>query len=881
MASFFLFFASWFIPSQGKRYNYLVSKNLKLHRLTSFLFFLLLFFADIVHAQIQVMPPDRRYLFLEDQMKRERAIERKREFKEKRSQASASKAVSGETLPFDISADVIDFDTSGSILEAAGNVIISYSSLIAEASKARVDTTNNEAELSGDVRISDVNSNLLAELARINLESGEGFLEDATLFFTEGDYHVEAREIRRSPQDEFTLKDTLMTTCLCPDGEDCSPWSIYAEDAKIQRDGYGQAWNSTMRVYDVPVFYLPYIFFPAKTERQSGFLPATFGMGRRAGFSVAVPFYWDINNSTDATITAVYEAKIRTGADVEFRKMFARNHSLELGFLYFDEKQRQGRLLGTRIDGLADPSLDERRYAGFIDESWSTKVWNQPLQFIVDGRYVSDNLLPREMERDRIARQEDRFVTSSAVLRTPVGDSFSLDVTSEYNQAMVTNNDFVFQRLPEISLTGLDYYRPFGENPFGARLVLSHSLSTTNFVRKEDYAGMRSEFHETAKLPFFIGNYLEGSVQGGVRGSYYSLSSRDTLETILTDEGLAEEFEELDPMEEDFLPGTSNRFIPSLDTRLGTVFEKVLPLEDDSIVKFIGELGKSGRSQELVRLKHTIEPSVRHFFVANVDQTDNPQFDANDRLAQRNVMTYAITQRLFGRYEPRNPYVYGVEETAPRVEDLKGLSASGPLDESVQFGVDPMSDTEYASLRRGAVEELLTFRLSQSYNFLENPPNSGRSTSFSDAAADLAIYPNEYIRLRTRSDFNLEDTSFSSYLIEGQLSNNRGDLIRTRLRFVENSIRQLESGIEFGLTDRIRLGYYSRWDDQIRDFIEQRGGIRITSACNCWMLDLLVADQTNPDDTRVSFNLTLLGLGELGNTFFTSVAGRNERVPGQ
>lgn len=840
-------------------------------------FSLLLFFllTSEVFSQIQVMPPDRRYIFLEDQQRRERAIERKREFKQKRSQASASKALSDSSLPFDISADTIDFDTSGSVLEAVGNVIISYSSLIAESSEARVNTLTNEAELLHDVRVSDVNSNLLARSAKLNFETGDAMMEDATLYFAEGDYNVRASKIKRTPQDEFRLDDTLMTTCICPDGDDCPPWSIYSGEAKIQRDGYGQAWNSTFRLYNQPVFYLPYIFFPAKTERQTGFLPATFGVGRRSGFMLAVPFYWDINDSTDATVTGVYEAKIRTGAELEFRKMFARTHNLEMGFLFFDESQREGRLLGTRVDGTADPNLKEKRFAGFIDHSWSTKLIGQPLQLIIDGHYVNDNLLPREMERDRIARQEDRFVTSTAVARTPIGESYSLDLTAEYNQALVTNNDFVFQRAPELSLSGMDYFRPFGDSPYGLRLVVSHSLSSTNFLRKEDYMGMRHEIYETAKLPFFIGNYLEGSIQGGLRASRYSLTS-DSLPP--TDDSV----DPLDPLDDDdLLPNSSDRVIPSVDSRVGTVFEKVIPLGDRNIFKFLGELGRSGRSEELVRVKHTIEPNIRHLYVANVDQSMNPQFDSRDRLAARNVINYGVTQRLFGRYEPRNPYVYGVEETAPRVEDLKGLTASGPLDESVQFGVDPLSDTEYAALRRGTVEEMLTFRLSQSYNLLDPPQGANTSSSLSDAAADLAVYPNEYIRIRTRTDYNAERSAFSSYLVEGQLSNNRGDLIRSRLRFVENSIRQLESGIEFGLTDRIRLGYYSRWDDQIKDFIEQRGGVRITSACNCWMLDFLVTDQTNPDDTRVSFNLTLLGLGELGNTFFTNVSGRNDRVAGQ
>ncbi len=221
----------------------------------------------IVEAQVQIMPPDRRFIFLDDQLKKERALQRKREFKQKRDRAASSKSPASGTLPFDISADTIDFDTSGSVLEATGNVIISYSSLIAEASIARVDTLKNEAELREDVRISDINSDLTAETARINLDTGEGHLEEVSLFFAEGDYRVSAREVNRSPTDEFTFKDTTLTTCICPDGDDCPPWSMYARDAKIERDGYGQAWGSTLRVYDVPVMYLPYIFFWLSLQR--------------------------------------------------------------------------------------------------------------------------------------------------------------------------------------------------------------------------------------------------------------------------------------------------------------------------------------------------------------------------------------------------------------------------------------------------------------------------------------------------------------------------------------------------------------------------------------------------------------------------------------
>ncbi len=214
-------------------------------------------FLKLSHAQIE--PPDRRYLFQEDRIQKETQKKKKKETQQKKEQSATSKLASGQQLPFDISARTIDFDTSGSILTATGNVIISYATLVAEASKITVDTTTNEAQLTKDVRISDINANMTAQKATINLETQEGSLEDVFLNFEEGNYKILAKEVRKEGGETYSLKEAVLTTCGCPEGEDCRPWSIYAGESKVEKDGYGQAWNSTLRVYDVPVFYLPYI----------------------------------------------------------------------------------------------------------------------------------------------------------------------------------------------------------------------------------------------------------------------------------------------------------------------------------------------------------------------------------------------------------------------------------------------------------------------------------------------------------------------------------------------------------------------------------------------------------------------------------------------
>jgi len=130
-------------------------------------------------AAAQVQPPDRDYLFLQDKLKKTEAKKRKKELAQKRAQASSSKITKDGNLPFDITASTIDFDTSGSVLTAAGNVIISYSTLIAESSEAKVNTVTNVAHLKKDIRISDINANLTAQSAEVNLATGESKLEDA------------------------------------------------------------------------------------------------------------------------------------------------------------------------------------------------------------------------------------------------------------------------------------------------------------------------------------------------------------------------------------------------------------------------------------------------------------------------------------------------------------------------------------------------------------------------------------------------------------------------------------------------------------------------------------------------------------------------------
>jgi len=833
---------------------------------------------SVVYAQVE--PPDRKFLFVEDRAKKrtDRVKDRSRQDKFKSVKREAIK-----DLPFDIDSPKLNFDSNKNVVTADGGLRISAGNSMLEAQSGEVNLTTKQGKLKGDVWFSDPISSFTADQADLNLETKTGALTNTRIELADGEYILEGASAQKTGEEDYELINGSLTTCQCEDGSETVPWKISGSRTKVQREGYGQVWDAIFRVRNVPVFYCPYVIFPVKTERQSGLLPASFGSGNEGGFHLELPFFWAINDSTDATITPLMDTSTRYGFDSEFRKIFSARHKLEAGFTYLNESARDGELQGTDISELADPTLDTNRLAGFWKQRWKNESAEVPVQMILDGRYVSDDLLLREFEIPRIGPFNSRYVTSKALLRTSLFENYSLEAASEFNQSLITSDDFVFQRLPEFTVDGVHRFRPFGRNPYGLRLVYDNNLSATNFTRKsffdevrqeeyDSYDGWRVQAFQQVKMPFRYQNYFDAEPSMGLRLTRYELSDTDLVDNA----GVPV----LDPLTGlvDELPSGSDRVIPDLGFRLRTTVERVYELEENSLIKQLVELGKTGTESSLVRLKHTLTPDVRYKLVPQVDQSDNPQFDSEDKLAQRNVLTYGLTQRLFGRFEDRKTTIAGIEELAPEASGLLPTTDTGGMDNydslDSEFSLTPENND---ISNRGAVRELATFKLLQSFDVLENSkdrdPDRG---AFSDVGLDLTLLPNEFIRLRGRSEFDVDKRNFSAYSFETQLLDSRGDQWRNRLTFNDQNVRQLETSLEIRVTDRLKLGYYARYDDLAGQFIENRAGIRISSSCNnCWILDVGISDKTNPNETKFLVSATLAGLGDLGNTFLT----KNRRRP--
>ena len=96
----------------------------------------------------------------------------------------------------------------------------------------------------------------------------------------------------------MSLTDVTYSGCPCPQP------SWYIETEKLDLDfaaNEGVARNGVLYFKNVPILASPYLSFPLKKERKSGFLLPTFGATSNTGIDYSQPYYFNLAPNMDMT----------------------------------------------------------------------------------------------------------------------------------------------------------------------------------------------------------------------------------------------------------------------------------------------------------------------------------------------------------------------------------------------------------------------------------------------------------------------------------------------------------------------------------------------------------------------------------------------------
>lgn len=152
------------------------------------------------------------------------------------------------------------------------------------------------------------------------------------------------------------IKDGNFTTCHRSDkNEPCATYNVKANQIIWDKPNKEIVYlDSSLNLQNIPVLYSPYFSFPDPTvQRRSGFLsPTAQSLGTNIGYTVAEPYFWNISNSADLTLTPVLYFTQNPLIKTQYRQALKDGGSLSIegGFTkgYSTNKPDQGITPGSK-----------------------------------------------------------------------------------------------------------------------------------------------------------------------------------------------------------------------------------------------------------------------------------------------------------------------------------------------------------------------------------------------------------------------------------------------------------------------------------------------------------------------------------------------------
>jgi len=621
--------------------------------------------------------------------------------------------------------------------ELKGNVRVIFKDQILTAQYARVDFNKKTLFASGQVRVTSQDFEMMGEEALFDIENGSGFIQNGIL--RSGSVYFEGRGLTRTENNEFIAENGKYTTCLnCPE-----TWSFISERIRAELGGYAYMKNLTLRFVGVPVFWMPYLIVPLKSKRQTGLLTPEFETSAIGGLTITQSFFWAPSQSQDFLFSLKnYELRGLKGL-LNHRYMLDKNSWGELDF-------------GTISDRTI---LDDARFKLFKrnttreTQRWFVKYqhyYELPENFIHRTQFnnASDLQYPTDFPLE--TRNQGDSAMESRTSLTKNTDSFHSSIELAYYINLLesdpkASNQASVHRLPEIRISKVS--SDLADTQWRYQWDVGHTyFARTNF----SYDNIDRPFIDNPNLPSRrIETY--GSIPNCNSSLWYHFpecqvafdgefnSDRDLIRSGQRLDALAQIYKTFQSNYINITPKFSirnqnyqfdidnvqgaNRFFiraeVSTKTKLSTVMNGTIRHSLEPELTFV----------TIPYLNETTHPffgnSARTPYSLNVNVSDQDlnspwgiQFDYNDRIFDRKVMTASLTNRWIQKV------------------DQKDLSS------------------QYRTLA--------VWRLGQSYDFYQEQLNMNNKQPLSDLNSELHININQlqiYQRATYFPYYNLTNSS--------------------------------------------------------------------------------------------------------------------------
>jgi lipopolysaccharide assembly outer membrane protein LptD (OstA) len=399
------------------------------------------------------------------------------------------------------------------------------------ADELLMNTRTGELTAAGNVVFSTPTSRISADSIVFNTKTGLGTFNVAngiaqlgergdrnrSMFGTlEPDVYFYGSTIEKIAEDKYRIKNGGFTTCVQPTAR----WEIVSGTATLNLDDYVIMRNAVVRVKDVPVFYLPILYYPIQEDdRATGILLPMYGSSSAAGSSISNAFFWAINRSHDLTLFHDWMFSRGMGMGTEYRYLLGPQAQGDFKYYWLDEKE-------AIINGYKRNARRSTQVKGGLSQ-------NLPFGLSARGRvdYFTDVTVQQTYNHD--------FYNASQSQRSYQGGISGAWRNLSVNTQVLRNevfsnetNSLVTGQTPgfNAALSGVK----LGPAPLFVTVnaEAARNLYINKFGATElDQSLLKTDFSPSIRAPLSTLPYLQVNATAGYRTTYYSESLADDLRT--------------------------------------------------------------------------------------------------------------------------------------------------------------------------------------------------------------------------------------------------------------------------------------------------------------------------------------------------------------
>jgi len=710
------------------------------------------------------------------------------------------------TLPWHIVADEVNYDDQAKVYIGKGNVNITKKNKNLNADYVRFNQNTMDVFAKGHV-VMTVGENIITGTSMdMNLNSETGAIYNGTIFIDENHFYIKGDKIQKIGKDSYTADKASISTC---DG-DSPAWKITGRNLKVTLEGYGFVKHAALWAKKVPALYTPFLVFPVKQKRQTGLLAPQVGYSDRKGGEYIQPFFWAINESSDATFYSHY--------------MGSRGEKLGLEYRYVLDEQSKGTLMVDFLDDRqvddGSPGSEKWGYTGDSalrpnsDRYWFRIKHDQELPHgffaRLDIDYVSDQDYLYEFKNGytgfdetetyymkEFGRSFEAYDDPVRLNRFNVNRSwalYSLNAELRWYDDVIKRRqeetDATLQRLPVITFNGSK------QNILASPFYFDLASEYTYFYSEDGPRNHRSDIYPRFYLPYSFGSYFTIEPSVGLRETVWYFDKKEY--------------------------STSDK---------NTLTREMYDIKVDLLSEVYHVFNIEGKRVE--RIKHAVRPQIVYDYIPEKDQSELPSLDDIDRIARTNLITYSLTNTL-------------TSKSKKNTKEIKG----SPRDKSV-------TDSSYEPPMYD-YNEFLRFKLQQSYDI--NKKKEDDPEPFSPIHGELEIYPMRYFSIKSDFDWSHYDRNFRSRNLSATLWDMRGDTMLVDYRYQRDVGETVYTSLGLKISERLSLrGEYER---NIFDNKDLKYGVGFLYETQCWSFDFNLNKEEN--DLGFKFMIRLYGIGAIG-----------------